>query len=340
MSPRFGIWTPLPHTIRPEPEMDRAIARLRSPGGEGPDPSWQMAIDIIARAETIGFASTLIAERWLGPDLSAWMLSAAIAARTSTIEILTAIHPGTIEPAQVAKMGASLDRISAGRFAVNLVNGWFVEELAMFGQGALLDDPDARYRRMGEFLRVISALWTEECVNFDGEFYTLSDARLPLRPQGTPRPQIYAASRNPIGRDIVAGLADVWFVETPTGNWDFDEIRPKLAATIADMRARAERAGRPMRYAISAHVICEDSLGQADEQARALAELGNRDAISAVAARALGAGLVGTPAILADRIGQLSELGIETMMLHFHPMREGMERFASRVMPYFHAQAA
>lgn len=335
MTPRFGVWTPLPHTIRPEPRMQRAIAAATTAGGEGADPATEMALDVICEAEQLGFSATLVAERWLGPDLSAWLLSTAIAARTSRIEILTALHPGIVDPAQTAKLGASLDRISNGRFSVNLVTGWFERELAMFGQGTLLDDRAARYRRMDEFLRVLTALWSGETVDFDGEFYRLANANLPLRPRQLPRPPIYAASRDRVGRDIVAAHADAWFVQTPTGTWDFATIRPAVADAIADMSARAERAGRRLRYAISAHVICADSEAEAEARAHELAAIGATDPISAVAARALGAGLVGTPAMLIDRIGEFSDLGIELLMLHFHPMEEGMRNFAARVLPSF-----
>jgi hypothetical protein len=110
---RFGVWTPLPHTIRPEPRMQDAIAELSTPGaGSGLDGSYQFALDVVAEAEAAGFDSTLIAQRYLGPDLDAWMLASALAARTKTIEIMPAVHPGIVLPQLVAKFGASLDRIS------------------------------------------------------------------------------------------------------------------------------------------------------------------------------------------------------------------------------------
>jgi FMNH2-dependent dimethyl sulfone monooxygenase len=114
---RFGIWTPLPHTIRPEPAMDRAAAALQVRGGAGTDPSFQFAIDVLCKAEACGFETTLIAERLLGPDLEAWIMAAAIARETSTIEIMPAVHPGIVTPQVVAKMAVSLDRISGGRCA-------------------------------------------------------------------------------------------------------------------------------------------------------------------------------------------------------------------------------
>jgi dimethylsulfone monooxygenase len=52
-----------------------------------------------------------------------------------------------------------------------------------------------------------------------------------------------------------------------------------------------------------------------------------------VPALALGAGLVGTPDVITDRVEQYSGLGIELLMLHFHPMLEGLHTFIDRIMP-------
>jgi len=83
---RLGIWTPLPHTIRSEPAMEAGVHQVKARGGEGtPDKSFQFALDVVARAEALGFDITLIAERLLGPDLEAWMLAAALGARTRKI---------------------------------------------------------------------------------------------------------------------------------------------------------------------------------------------------------------------------------------------------------------
>jgi len=50
---------------------------------------------------------------------------------------MTAVHPGLWHPTLVAKMAASLDRLTRGRTAINLVTGWNVEEHRMFGGDAL-----------------------------------------------------------------------------------------------------------------------------------------------------------------------------------------------------------
>ena len=151
---RYGIWTPLPHTVRIEPAMADAIEDLTTPGaGGGTDKSFQIAIELVRRAEALGFETTLIAERHLGPDLEAWILATAMIAHTKTMELMVAIHPGIILPQLAAKMGASLDRISGGRLAVNIVNGWYEEEFDIFSNGGWIDQSAARYRRDGYLRR-------------------------------------------------------------------------------------------------------------------------------------------------------------------------------------------
>src|SRR5262245_52666117 len=102
---RFGIWTPLPHSIRPEPRMQRAIEVLKGQrADDGADDAFEFASDVLQRGERHGFDVTLIATRELGPDLEAWTLAAALAGRTSTMELMVAVHPGILPPAMVAKM--------------------------------------------------------------------------------------------------------------------------------------------------------------------------------------------------------------------------------------------
>ena len=101
---RFGVWTPLPHTIRPEPLMNVAIRESGTRGlANGPDKAFRFAVDMITRAEELGFETTLLAERWIGTDHPAWMLASALAPLTRKIELMVAVHPGIITPQVVAK---------------------------------------------------------------------------------------------------------------------------------------------------------------------------------------------------------------------------------------------
>jgi FMNH2-dependent dimethyl sulfone monooxygenase len=331
---RLGIWTPLPHTIRAEPAMEAGVHQVGARGEEGaPDKSFAFALDMVARAEALGFDITLIAERLLGPDLEAWMLTAALAARTKTIQIMPAVYPGMITPQLVAKMGATLDRISGGRFAINVVNGWFQKEFELFSNGAWIESSAARYRRMDEFVRVLKGLWSEERFTMHGEFYRADDATLAVKPVRVPYPPIYTASRADSGKDVIAAHCDLWFVTYEADYRRYDENFRAIKADISDLAERARHFGRKLAYGMSAHVICADTLGEARRRAEELEAYGRRDRISSTAARALGGCLVGTPELIAQRMRRYEEIGVELFLLHFHPMRAGLETFAEKVLP-------
>jgi FMNH2-dependent dimethyl sulfone monooxygenase len=331
---RYGVWTPLPHTIRPEPAMNEAmrVSGTRGPA-DGPDKAFRFAVDLLRRAEELGFETTLLAERWIGTDHPAWMLASALAPLTSRIELMVAVHPGIITPQVVAKFAASLDRLSGGRAAINIVNGWWKEEFETFGNGSWPPDDHARYRRMDEFVRVMRGLWTEDAFDFHGEFYTVDRQGLPLKSVRMPNPPLYAGSRHDPGKDVIARDCDYWFVDCLTDYRLWEQNLQQAAAAISDMNARAASHGRKIDYGMSCHVICADTADEAHALAAELEEHGKTSRVSFIAAKALGPGLVGTPEMIAERIRRYEAAGVGTLMLHFHPMMEGMERFARSVMP-------
>jgi FMNH2-dependent dimethyl sulfone monooxygenase len=332
---RYGVWTPLPHTIRPEQRMIAAERDLRTAGvGLGAaDLSHRFAAEVVLAGERLGFETTLIAERWLGPDLSAWMLASALAVETSNIELMVALHPGIVAPQQAAKFVASLDRISGGRAAVNIVNGWWEEEFCLFSNGGTQADEATRYRRMGEYLQVLRGMWSGEAFRFEGEFYRTNGEALPLRCIQENGPRIYAGTRHEPGMRTIARHGDCWFVNYEP---DFREAEANIelvARDIAFMREEAARHGRRIDFGMSCHVICAETNLEADERAIALEEHGNCDRISFISAKALGPGLVGTPERIAGRIRAYEQAGVGTLMMHYHPMLESMELFAHEVMP-------
>ena len=322
---QFGIWTPLPHTIRPEPDMQRGIDDIKSGSGlvGRKDGTFEFACDVIRRADELGFDTTLIAERFLGPDLSAWVLASALAVMTKRIELMVAVHPGMVTPQVVAKMGASLDRISGGRFAVNIVNGWWKEEFDLFSNRTWIGDAE-RYPRMSEYIQVLKGLWTDSDFNFDGIYYqahvraalTGAEGKVVMpaageivaRPSRLPCPPIYAASRSPEGKAIIARHCDVWFAEYRPGFRNFEANLARMAADIAAMDQLAAQYGRRLRYAINPQAICRDS----QEEAERLADEAERQADPRDRmVNALGAGLVGTPEVIAERLRRLEAIGID-----------------------------
>ena len=330
---RLGIWTPLPHTIMSEPAMADGVRQVGVRGDYSADKSFQFALDVVSKGEALGFDITLIAERLLGPDLEAWMLTAALAARSKTIQVMPAVYPGMITPQLAAKMGATLDRITGGRFVINVVNGWFQKEFELFSNGGWIASSDARYNRMDEFVRVLKGLWAEDHFTFKGEFFRADDATLPQKPVRLPHPPIYTASRTDSGKDVIAEHCDLWFVNYQADYRHFEEGLAVIRKDIADLAQRAKEFGRTLSFGMSAHICCADTIAEAQARADELELYGQRDRVSSTAARGLGACLVGTPDLIAKRMRQYEEIGVELFLLNFHPMLAGLDNFAKHVMP-------
>jgi len=338
---RYGVWTPLPHTIRPEPAMNDAMRESAVRGlANGPDKAFTFAANLIRRAEELGYETTRVAERWMGTDHPAWMLMSALAVLTHKIELMVAVHPGILNPQVVAKFAASLDRISGGRAALNIVNGWWKEEFDTFSNGRLEKSEDERYRRMDEFMQVVRGLWTQEKLDHHGEFYTVDNQGLPLKTVQLPNPPIYAASRHDPGKNAIARNGDYWFVDYIPDRREWRRNIDIVAADTADMRARAAAHGRTINFGMSCHVICTDTMEEAEQTASTLEEYGKTNNLSFICAKAMGPGLVGTPEVIAERIEQFEAAGVGTLMMHFHPMYESMENFAAKIMPLVRKQTA
>lgn len=342
---KFGLWTPVPHVIRNEERMTHALRSHEDNTDASGDEAFAFSLDVIQQAERFGFHNTLVAQRFLGPDLEAWTLATALAMRTSSIELMVAVHPGMVSPQVVAKMGATLDRISAGRCAINIVNGHWVEEFQLFSNGGWIADPETRYRRMEEYILVMKGLWSEPDFRFAGAFFNVDlpaalenrkqkvtvpePGRIQVKPFGAHTPPLYAASRAASGKRIIAEHCDAWFAEYKPGYRNFEQNLRKITEDVSDMASECERAGRRLGFGLNPLVVCESTMEKALAVADYIEDPKNADRI----ANSLGAGLVGTPEVVAERIRLLEQAGIDRLMLRFTPMGEGLQRFGEEVLP-------
>ncbi len=328
---KLGIWCPAPQTIRPDPETRPAFDALTRHGG-GVDQGYLYAAEILRRAEEVGFDISLIAQRYMGPDLDSWIFAAGLASLTSRIELMAAVHPGIADPRVVAKMGASLDRISGGRFCINIVNGLRQQEFDAYG--SWLDQTGPRYRRMDEFIKVMKGLWTQEDFDFHGDYYTVTHGSLPTKSVRYPHPPLYAASRVDDGMDIVARECSAWFVNYEKDHRLHEQSLVRIEREMKIMGDKVRAHGRAdITYGVNAIVIIADTDEQAQELAREHMHAVQTDPAVHVGTSGMGANLIGTPRTIAKRMKQYQSMGIDLFMLFFHPMREGLEQFAQRVMP-------
>jgi dimethylsulfone monooxygenase len=187
---------------------------------------------------------------------------------------------------------------------------------------------------MDEYIQVIKRLWTEEVLNFDGRFYRIQNGTLPLKPRRQPNPPIYGASRSLSGKDTIAKYCDHWFVPDWRDYRRFDDTVALIRTEIVAMQERVQRIGRTLGYGLNGHVICAATLEQAQAQANSFEAYGNLARYNRSAMAGLGACLVGTRDMIIERIKAYEAAGVEMLLLHFHPMIEGLEQFAEEILPF------
>ena len=160
---RLGFWPPVYGNWIMTDSPDQGVA------------SYEYVKETTLLAEQLGFDTLLLAEHFIHPNgatldlVDAWTSAAGLAALTSKIEIIAAVKPGLRAPGVIAKMANSIDHISRGRFAINLVSAWWPPEYEMLGAPALAHDD--RYARAAEYIDILRGLWTRNEFSFDGEYY-------------------------------------------------------------------------------------------------------------------------------------------------------------------------
>ncbi|MCU1624493.1 MAG: putative N5,N10-methylenetetrahydromethanopterin reductase-related protein [Frankiales bacterium] len=137
------------------------------------------------------------------------------------------------DPIHTAKSVASLDQLSGGRFVFGVSAGWNVDEMRQHGT-----DPRTRTKLLGERVRAITQLWSEEVASFDGELVTIAPTTVRPRPAQLPHPPIVLGGMGPTVVDRVLEYADAW---APNPGWP---PMPDLPERISELRRRSEELGR------------------------------------------------------------------------------------------------
>ncbi len=182
-------------------------------------------------------------------------LLGALAAVTRRIGLAATVSTTFHEPYAVARSFATLDHLSGGRAAINIVTSSTEQEARNHGRAPLLDHA-ARYRRAAEFVDVLRGLWDSwedgaiaanqdtgrfadparvHHLDHDGAFFSVrGPLNVPRPPQG--HPVLIQAGTSGDGQALAAGVADLVF----TVNTDLAAAQTRAAG----LRAAAERAGR------------------------------------------------------------------------------------------------
>jgi len=145
-----------------------------------------------------------------GPCLEGWTTLAALAQATTRARVGTLVSGNTYRhPCVTAKMAATLDHVSGGRFNLGIGAGWF--ELEHHAFGIDFKTIPTRLAALDEACRIIKSMLTEERTTFHGKHYSVSDAFGLPKPIQRPHPPIMIGGRGErVLLRIVAEHADLW----------------------------------------------------------------------------------------------------------------------------------
>jgi len=173
--------------------------------------NWPNSRDIVTLADLAGFEAVVPVARWKGFGgetnfngtcfaTLAW--AAGMGAVTNHASIFCATHVPTIHPIVAAKQCTTVDHLT-GRFALNVVCGWYSQELRMFGLQTM--DHDMRYAYADEWVEIVRKLWTDdEEFDYAGKFFTIEKGFHQPKPLQRPHPPIMNAGSSRIGTSFAA----------------------------------------------------------------------------------------------------------------------------------------
>jgi FMNH2-dependent dimethyl sulfone monooxygenase len=287
--------------------------------------------------------------RFWSTSLDSFTTAAALAMVTRRLKLISTVHTAFFHPGVVARIGATLDQISNGRWGLNLVSGWVENDFRMLG--IPLREHDERYRQSAEFVEVLDKFWTADWFDYAGQYFTIQQGT--CNPKPVRRPPLYNAGSSPSGKEFTARYCDWYFTGALTP--------AQVKAEVADVRARAATYGREVRFVTYLFALCRHSEAQAQEEAEEILAQGDYEGAKALiegltgqtigtAASILGQGsveemlrgtvlgvgsgkLIGTPEQVALGLAQLQKAGLDGVGLTFRHVEEEMAEFIDKVLP-------
>lgn len=261
---------------------------------------------------------------------SAWMIDHLpdVLEGFTALTYMSALHPQlkfghTVlcqsfrNPALVAKMGATLQFLSGGRFILGIGAGWNAEEYRAYGY----DFPPAHVRveQLEEALQIIKALWTEEQATFEGRYYRVREAL--CEPKPDPLPPVMVGAFKPKMLRLTAQYADWWNVSS-TGIEGYRRIVREFERACTDVG----RDPLQVRRSWCGGCACAPTQQTAESIAGDRYNAKNADD---------DFGFVGTPQQVIEQMRPFIDLGVDYFMLDCggFPNLTTLELLVSEVLP-------
>ncbi|MDQ3573459.1 MAG: TIGR03619 family F420-dependent LLM class oxidoreductase [Actinomycetota bacterium] len=204
-------------------------------------------MEIARKVEDLGYTSLWTFQRLLSPlDGEKPVLPPAyrsvhdplatlayLAGQTTTVRLGVAIvNMPYYSPVVLAKLLTTIDHLSRGRLDAGLGIGWSPHEFAAVGV------PTAqRGARAEDFIRCLKAIWTDEVVEYEGDFYRVARSRIDPKPVQKPHPPLLLGGTAEAALRRAGRVADGWISSSRADLTRIDE-------SIAIIRSAAVRAGR------------------------------------------------------------------------------------------------
>ncbi len=317
--------------------------------------SFDHTSEILLTADKLGYRNILCPSSYqVGQDVMTF--ASAVAPLTQNINLLAAIRCGELHPPMLARSIATLDHILKGRLTINIISSNMPGEIM---------DSKPRYQRSREVIEILKQAWTQESIDFEGEFYNIKlETTDPVKPyQQNGGPLLYFGGYSPWGKDLCAEHCDVYLM--------WPDTEENLLGHMEDLSTRAEAYGRTIDYGLRVHMIVRET----EDEARAAAdrlvskldddfgtEIRNRAQDAKTLGVALqaqarekadsegysephlwtgvgrarsgcGAALVGDPDQVLAKIRRYMDMGIRSFIFSGYPHLEECKLFAKYVLP-------
>jgi len=244
-------------------------------------PTWRLNSTVTRMAEEAGLDFVLAQSKWRGYGgksqhwdvaLESFTLISALAAVTSRIRLFASVGVRAFHPAVAAKMCATLDEISSGRFGINIVSGWNKFEYGQMGMWPEDGYHTYRYAYAEEFLEVMKLLWATGRASHEGKFFTLDDCK--SYPQPARRLPIVCAGQSEPALQFTARHADYGFVGR------MHDTPEKLGALNARVQALAREQGRQVKTYALINVVAASTEAEAEARQDFFVENADHEAIA------------------------------------------------------------
>jgi dimethylsulfone monooxygenase len=316
--------------------------------------TWPNVMDVATTADQAGFEAMVPVARWRGfggptnfngTCFETYTWAAGLGAATSHTAVFSTSHVPTIHPIVAAKQATTIDHISNGRFALNVVCGWYEPEFEMFGAGMM--EHDAQYEHAAEWIEIVRKLWTaEEEFDYEGRYFKIEKGFHQPKPIHKPYPPIMNAGISPVGARFAAKYADMLFTNISR---DSDEITSARVAALRDMGR--QDFGREFQVWGSCSIVCRPTEKEAMDYARYyIVEKGDWVAAGNLARqgrptappgpgeplRSPGWGgylIVGTPEQTVDAMNRLAGMGLDGVVLSWVNYHDELRQWNCDVMP-------